>query len=396
MKTALLHFFAFLAAAAIWLSCLHLFFRPDPRDVRPGEGISSLAHRLSSRHLAIWSSPELRTLELRKMQERNPEWDFMSRTFFVLSLANMALVDPGFRDKACEIIDAIVENTLTIEKEKGAEYFLLSYARTSGKWRLNPPQCQFVDGEIALMLAARCFVKQRVQFKQLLYDRVNRIVSGIRKSPVLCVESYPNECWMFDNSLSLAAIRMADVLNGTDHGDFLAEWIRTAKTKLLHRPTGLLIATFTVNGTPAPAGNCPEGSTIWGASHMLQIVDREFAEDQYRRAKAELSSSFFGFAYSREWTSGERISPDIDSGPIVPFFEASAGASGLAFIGSRAFGDYEFFSKLLTSLNFVGFPEENDGQLEYHASNPVGDAVLLYSLVLGSLWKEVERRGRDG
>ena len=46
----------------------------------------------------------------------------------------------------------------------------------------------------------------------------------------------------------------------------------------------------------------------------------------------------------------------------------------------------------LSSLNLVGFPEETKGQLEYHASNPVGDAVLLYSLVLGPLFGEAKGR----
>jgi hypothetical protein len=64
----------------------------------------------------------------------------------------------------------------------------------------------------------------------------------------------------------------------------------------------------------------------------------------------------------------------------------------MAFIAAIAFEDMEYFKQLITSLNFIGFPSESGGKLSYKASNPVGDSVLLYSLVQGPLWKEVQRR----
>ena len=54
--------------------------------------------------------------------------------------------------------------------------------------------------------------------------------------------------------------------------------------------------------------------------------------------------------------------------------------------------ELQYFTKLLTSLNAGGFPVESGGQLRYQASNPVGDAVLLYALVQGPLWEKVRRR----
>ena len=87
------------------------------------------------------------------MQKVNPEWDFMSRTYFVLALANMALRDRKYEDLACEIIDAIIDNTRRIAKEKGPAYFLLGYAK-GRPWVMKPVRSQFVDGEIALMMAA--------------------------------------------------------------------------------------------------------------------------------------------------------------------------------------------------------------------------------------------------
>ena len=128
-------------------------------------------------------------------------------------------------------------------------------------------------------------------------------------------------------------------------------------------------------------------------AHNLLLVDRAFAEDQYRRAKNALATGILGFGYAREWPQSWAGPMDVDSGPIVPVMEISAGSSGMALIAASAFGDEAYLSSLLTSLNFGGFPIEKDGQLRYAASNQVGDAAMLYAMVLGPAWAEVERRG---
>jgi hypothetical protein len=46
----------------------------------------------------------------------------------------------------------------------------------------------------------------------------------------------------------------------------------------------------------------------------------------------------------------------------------------------------------MSSANLGGFPVEDEGQLRYLASNAVGDAVVLYALVQGPLWAEMDRR----
>ena len=36
-------------------------------------------------------------------------------------------------------------------------------------------------------------------------------------------------------------------------------------------------------------------------AHCLQLIDEEFAADQYRRARKELGRELLGFGYAREW-----------------------------------------------------------------------------------------------
>lgn len=383
----LLNLFALILAAAIWLPCLHFFFRPNVADFWQEQGVPPIARQLAARHLAIWTDPQLRAQELAQMQQRNPEWDFMSRTYFVLALANMTLRDETYRAQALEIMDAIIENTLTVERDTGFQSFMLAYGKGGG-WKIQPPRSIFIDGEIALMIAARRMIQERADYQPILAERAAIMIERMKLSPVLSAESYPNECWIFCNTVALAAIRLADTLDGTDHRSFLQAWIATAKRRLTEPQSGLLISTYAVDSTPLPAGAGPEGTSIWMACNMLQVVDAEFAADQYRRARKELGRSVLGFGYSREWPQTSEGTMDIDSGPIMPMFEASASASGLAFLGAAGFHDVQYLTQLITSLNFAGFPVKQGDTLQYQASNPVGDAVLLYALVQGPLWEK--------
>ena len=151
----------------------------------------------------------------------------------------------------------------------------------------------------------------------------------------------------------------------------------------------MLISTFTYDGTPHPAGPGPEGSSIWFAAHMLQVIDPEFAQEQYDLAREHLGRSVFGFAYSKEWPSMSLDAIDVDSGMIVPLLGASASASGLALAASAGFGDREFYRELRTSLELGAFPENNGEVATFLMAGAIGDPVIFYSTVVGPLWEKL-------
>lgn len=371
---------ALIIASAIWLPCLHLFFKQPIAEFRAPNGISPKAQALAARHLKLWTDPALREVELRRMRGSNAEWDFMGRSFLVWSLANIGLRDPSQKTVCLETMDRIVAETLKVEREQGMYHFLMSYAKSS-PYLVQPARSLFVDGEIALMLAARRTLEEQENLKPALAERLKFIADGLAQRRFL--ESYPNECWMFDHAVALAAIRLTDQLDGTDHSALIRDWLTAAKRKLVHRETGLLVSSFTTDGTSLDG---PEGSSIWLVAHCLQVLDPEFARDQYDRARRELGQTTCGFGSGREWPAAWHGAADIDSGPIIPVLNISAGSSGLAFVGAASFGDEEFLDSLAATLDFAAFPSRKDGELKYCASNQVGDAVLLYAAVLGPLW----------
>jgi hypothetical protein len=288
------------------------------------------------------------------------------------------------------VMDRIIDATLQTERDRGQMHFLMPYARYR-PFVVQPPRSLFVDGEIAMMLAVRQLVKQKPDYSAPLRQRVANVVSRMEQGPVLCAESYPDECWMFCNALALAAVRVADRVQGTDHGDLFDRWLRSAKARLVDPGTGLLISSFTLDGRPLDG---PEGSSIWMVAHGLELIDPEFARRQYDIARRELGAELCGFGYAREWPASWRGRDDVDSGPVIPGLDVSAGSSGCAFVAARSFDDVGYFQALQTALDFAGFPLEREGRLQYCASSQVGDAVLLYASVLGPAWDKVRKGER--
>jgi len=169
LRRALIGLTACTLAAALWLPCLHLFFRKPLSDFYQEEGVSPKARQLAARHLQLWTDPTLRQAELKKMRGSNAEWDFMGRSFLVWSLVNMGLREPAAKGQYLPIIDQIIRETVRIEHEDGIYAFLMPYAKDR-PYLVKPARSLFIDGEIALMMGARRNARGRTRL-QGAHDR---------------------------------------------------------------------------------------------------------------------------------------------------------------------------------------------------------------------------------
>ena len=379
-------FVCLLLATVLWLACVHKLFIQPVATFATVSGVAPHARALAERQLDLWNRPDLKAGELNRMRRSNAEWDFMGRSFFVWSLAELCLREPASAPRYLATMDTIIDETLRLESEMGMTVFLMPYANAR-PFVVRPARSLFVDGEIALMLATRCAVSTRDDYRALLQTRVNEIVARLQASPLLIAESYPDECWMFDHAVALAAIRLADHVEGhSAHAAFLADWLTQARARWTDPATGLLVSSFDTSGD---IGDGPEGSSIWGTLHFLSLIDPDFARAQYTLARREFRRDLAGFSWSREWPVSWRGSNDIDAGMVIPGLDISAGGSGMAFLGASTFGDTDYLSRLHATLDFAAFPVHDHGRLRYGASNLVGDAVMLYAGVLGPLWHHV-------
>jgi hypothetical protein len=360
-------------ATAVWLPALHHFHRVD--DAARERIAVSLEKR------AVVDA----TNDVELMRDVNPEWDWMSRTFTVLGLANRALAREDERPSALAAMDRIIERASEDAREQ--ERFLLPYAHA--KPFVDPAaRSVFIDGELLAMIAARELVRPQPDFGSEANELALSIEGAMRRSPTLSAESYPDECWTFCNTTALAALAMLDRVHGDHaHAALAKDWVLRAKSRLVDERTGMLVSSFTRDGRVLDG---PEGSSIWMSAANLLFVDDAFARDQYGRARRELGATTLGFGWAREWPAGAAGHVDVDSGAIIPLLGASAGSSGLAVLGASAFGDDAFRDALLSSLELAAMPRDGASGRRYLASNRVGDAVLFDALAFGPLLAKVK------
>ena len=197
LKTAL----ATAVATIVWLPLDALFLSRRRRSAR-----ASSPSRSKSRALSEHTDVDV-------MRAVNPEWDYMSRTFTVLGLANRALAQSANEHDA-RSRRSIASSTTTREETRDENRFLLPYARES---QFVDPGARsvFVDGELLMMIAARELIAPRPDLDSEASELAATIEGAMRRSPTLSAESYPNECWTFCNTTALAALAMLDRVHGT-------------------------------------------------------------------------------------------------------------------------------------------------------------------------------------
>ncbi|MCB9797810.1 MAG: hypothetical protein H6741_34455 [Alphaproteobacteria bacterium] len=336
--------------------------------------------------VAGWSegaAPE----DVEAMRALNPEWDFMSRTFLVLTLAEESLAD---RERAAEdlaVMDHIIADTLAQEAAHGHEHFLLGYA-SYRPWKADG-RSLFVDGELLVMMGARRLV-QDDRWEAEMQARAAQVEASLgAASPLPFAESYPDEGWTFCHAMALTGLRMHEALDGADHGDTTARWLAAAREHLVDADTGLLVSEFDMLGR---VHDGVEGSSLWWSLTALRLLDPEWADAQYLVAKEALAGRFMGWSYAKEWPEGAEGPTDIDSGPIVPGLDASASSSGFAILAARAFEDKRWSRQLVGSLGAAQTVMAVHPGLAAAADNPVGQSVITWGLSFGPLWAEIEAR----
>ncbi|RYE92279.1 MAG: hypothetical protein EOO75_07075, partial [Myxococcales bacterium] len=310
-------FVALMLGAVLWLPQVHRVFTPSA-EARARLGAGLAEHQLRQ----IERLPPGQR-EMAELGRTNPEWELLGRGFLALALADRALAEPALGPRHLAALDRLIDETLDDERRGGAQRFLLAYGRRAGFG-----VSLFVDSQIALMLAARQHVAVRAELQAPLAARIGRLAAAMAEGPPGLAESYPDECWMYDHTGALAALRLWDALSGEDHRALGRSWLAMARERLVDPATGLLVSSFRRSGEVLDG---PEGSSLWVSVHNLALVDPAFAREQYERARGRLRRDVLGFTVAREWPDGAGRH-DIDSGPVVPGLEASPGSSGLLLV----------------------------------------------------------------
>jgi hypothetical protein len=187
--------------------------------------------------------------------------------------------------------------------------------------------------------------------------------------------AYPNQSWPVDSVVAIAALRQADRATGGVHDALIDRWIRRAN-ELIDPRTGLF-----PHQTDPMTGKLIQGSRGTSQSiiqRLWPLVDPATAPDVYRRFRSEFVTTTAGLLGVREYPAGVDGAADVDSGPLVLGFSASATA--VAMGAARANGDGELAVAIGHEADVFGIPLTIGGERRYaFGAVPIGDAFVTWA-----------------
>lgn len=209
----------------------------------------------------------------------------------------------------------------------------------------------------------------------LLRDQVETLSTELDRSPLGILNDYPNECYPIDVFATIAFIRRADSVLGTDHSAFVARELRAFEGNMTDS-RGLIPFR-----TDLPSGRQVQPSRGVGNSWTLI-----FAPELYpSHAKNWYDTYTRDFWQDHSWASGfreyARGTPDaewtfeIDAGPVIDGLGTASNAFGIA--AARSNGRFDQAYELSTEFAAVSWPLPSQTLLAPRSVSHAADAPYL-------------------
>ena len=311
------------------------------------------------------------------------EWALGSCSMLATALTNIAFVYPETREESVRVIGALIERAMDPSHRQfdGAMWGEDPLTSLEG-----PHGHAAYLGHLNFMLGAYRLAGGDHRHDTLFRNVSESLARRMRLRPCRCTETYPGELYPMDNVVAHASLRNYDRVFGTRLSDVTDEWLEVSRSRYLDPATGLLY--FRLDGAERPLQHSRGSSSGWN-SFYLPFIDREFAEEQYARAKTRLLRRV-PFAAIREHPSGAFGLGDIDSGPVI--FGLSLSGTGFLIGGAVQAGDTEMASALLRTAELAGWTVERRGKRRYLMAPLVGEAILL-AMKTARVWDDRFVRG---
>jgi hypothetical protein len=313
------------------------------------------------------------------------EWLFGTYMMAGMGFGQMILEHPETRGEYLPVMESCIRKIMTPEVR----------AFDKERWGGDPlddlgsgaHHCAYL-GYFNLLLSLRESVAPNSEFSRLNGEITKHLIENLKTSSIGLLKSYPGEVYPVDNCAVLASIALHYKATRQTPPPLLEKFFAKFAERSVDSKTNLLHQCLDpATGEPA---DHPRGSGTTLGLYMLSFAGADLARKLFIGVKKELASSLFRFGGIREYPKGvDGLLGDIDSGPVVFGFGASATGFGLS--GARIFGDRALFKKLCATLNLLGAPAETDGKLHFISGGPIGNAIMFAMLTAG---KRVTRRGR--
>ncbi len=309
------------------------------------------------------------------------EWAIYSCSMLAHALANISSIYP---DKASQCSNLIAKLIEMVRTPAMRQYDTLQWKEDAMETLDGPRSHMTYLSILAWMCTNYKICGGDTRYDDLLSRLCSVLVRRMYESRFdLNLLSFPRKpIWISDMLVTLVALRNYGRLCGGEYEETIEEWLHNAKTKWIHKRTGLL-AGMLPGASRSQNGIMVRGSHSALNCSYLTMVDEAFAFEQYERMK-----HVFGHSIS---LLGCNIVGLKEYQNNLPSFSVKAGDAGLIIKGLSAgamcfglgaptfFGDWEFRHQLLRSAEIASGTVKTKGMRHYRLAKLfiVGEATAL-------------------
>ena len=214
------------------------------------------------------------------------------------------------------------------------------------------------------------------KYLPIIRDQVETLSKELDESPYGLLNDYPEQCYPGDVLASIAMIKRADKILGTDHSDFVKRAIRGFQGK----------CTDSIIGLPPYAASIehePIMGISRGCANSYMLI---FAPELWETTAQEWYRIYEKHFWQKRWTAVSfREFPkdtlyldwyfDVDAGPVLAGHGVSAGAFGIG--AARANGRFDHAFPLSTEVITASWPLPNGTLLGPRLLSDMTDAPYL-------------------
>ncbi len=314
-------------------------------------------------------------------REYQGEWAIYCCSMLSHALANISYIYPDKKEKYPALIAQMIEivNTPSIR-----EYDTMQWKEDAMESLDGPKSHMTYLSILAWMITNYKMSGGDGRYDNLLHKLCETLVRRMHASKYdLNLLSFPNkQIWLPDMLVTLVALKNYSRLYNGMYADTIAAWVHNARTKWIHRSTGLLAGML--------PGECryQKWMTVRG-SHSglicsyLALVDEQFAREQYqkmckvlRKDDVFMGKDICGLKEYLRQSPAFKMAPG-DAGLVVKGF--STGGTAFAIGAATYFGDWEFRYGMLKTAEVAGGTKREKGMRHYNIADIflVGEATAL-------------------
>lgn len=224
-------------------------------------------------------------------------------------------------------------------------------------------------------------------YREILAQQTNSLADELLAAPHHLLDDYPGECWPNDVVWSVAAIRRADKILGTDHS-LLAKKLMFVLDNNAFSENGLPL--FKTDSRNLACCELPRGSGNSGILTFAPELDVDIARKWYNNYEKH-------FLMNNDFVVGFREFPfnnidsysDVDSGPVIFGFGSVASLFGIG--AAKRMGRYDRAIPMTKELIVLSWPTPFGHLLPTVCSwlgarsSSLGEIAILFSITRTNL-----------